>query len=441
MSEAQLPPEATSSSNQGDPEVLRTIGAGRSRGRRWLAVVGILLGIGLLAATVVYFRLEREKQPTERFITAKAQLADLRETVVATGTLSPLDSVEVGAEVSGRVVRVNVDINDPVKNGQVLVEIDPEQLEARVEESQAQLVSAQAALRNAKTTAKEAELKATRTRELHGRGLVSNQELEAAEAALERAQASVSSSSAQITVAQAGLKLTKTSRGKAVIRSPIDGIVLARTVEEGQTVTAGFQTPILLTLARDLRQMQLKVDVDEADIGKVRQGATATFVVDAYSKRKFESTVQRLNNLPKPDSTVVTYEALLSVDNRELLLKPGMTATATIVASEHKGVLSVPNAALRFEPAAPKAAEAPARTQLPIPGIGAGPFGGNRPRGAPSAGDGQRRVRESVYVLEGGRPKRVPVEVGVSDGQRTEIRSQQIREGSEVIVDSEGVSG
>lgn len=435
-----MPPTETTTSNQGDPEVLRTIGAGRSRSRRWLGWLLVVLALGLVVGLVLYFRAERDKQPAERFITEKARLADLRETVVATGTLSPLDSVEVGAEVTGRVVNVNVDINDPVKTGQVLVEIDPEQLEARVEESQAQLVSAQAALRNAKTTAKEAELKASRTRELHGRGLVSNQELEAAEAALERAQASVSSSSAQITVAQAGLKLSKTNRGKALIRSPIDGIVLARSVEPGQTVTAGFQTPILLTLARDLRQMQLEVDVDEADIGKVRQGAKASFVVDAYAKRKFESTVLRLNNVPKPESTVVTYQALLSVDNQELLLKPGMTATATIVASEHKGVLSVPNAALRFEPPAPKAAGAPTRSNLPIPGLG-GPFG-NRPRPAGSAGNGQRaRASDAVYVLEAGQPRRVPVEVGASDGQRTEIKSDEIRDGTEVIVDSEGVAG
>jgi HlyD family secretion protein len=188
--------------------------------------------------------------------------------------------------------------------------------------------------------------------------------------------------------------------------------------------------------------MQLKVDIDEADIGKVTQGLNATFVVDAYQKRRFDSKVLRLNNLPKPETTVVTYEALLSVDNQERLLKPGMTATATIVTSEHQGVLSVPNAALRFEPAAAKGPEAAARPNLPIPGLGAGPFGGpNRPRGAPGAGDGARRKGDAVYVLEAGRPRRVPVEVGASDGQRTEVRSPALKPGSEVVIDSEGVSG
>jgi HlyD family secretion protein len=426
--------------SQGDPEVLKAIGPGRTPSGSLLRWLLFAVGVALVAGAVFYFRAQREKEPKERFITAKAQLADLSETVVATGTLSPLDSVEVGAEVTGRVVRVNVDINDQVKAGQILVEIDPDQLNARVEESQAQLLSAQASLKNAKTTVHEAELKATRTRELHGRGLVSNQEMEAADAALERAKSSVTSASAQITVAQAGLKQAQTSRSKARILSPIDGIVLARTVEEGQTVTAGFQTPVLFTLARDLTQMQLKVDVDEADIGKVAQGGRATFVVDAYPKRKFDSKVIRLNNLPKPDSTVVTYEALLTVDNQERLLKPGMTATATIVASEHKGVLSVPNAALRFQPTGTAATQGSAaqRPNLPIPGLG-GPMGGRiRPPGASGAARMGGRG-ESVYVLENGQPKRLRIEVGASDGQRTEVKSDALKPGTEVIVDSEAV--
>ena len=427
--------------SQGDPEVLKAIGPGRTRSGSLLRWLLLAVGVALVAGAVFYFRAQREKEPKERFITAKALLADLSETVVATGTLSPLDSVEVGAEVTGRVVKVSVDINDQVKAGQILVEIDPDQLNARVEESQAQLLSAQASLKNAKTTVHEAELKATRTRELHGRGLVSNQEMEAADAALERAKSSVTSASAQITVAQAGLKQAQTSRSKARILSPIDGIVLARSVEEGQTVTAGFQTPVLFTLARDLTQMQLKVDVDEADIGKVAQGGRATFVVDAYPKRKFDSKVIRLNNLPKPDSTVVTYEALLTVDNQERLLKPGMTATATIVASEHKGVLSVPNAALRFQPTGTAAAQGSAaqRPSLPIPGLG-GPMGGRaRPPGASGAARMGGRG-ESVYVLENGQPKRLRIEVGASDGQRTEVKSDVLKPGTEVIVDSEAVS-
>lgn len=434
-------PNPTSSTSSGDPEVLRTLNAGRGKKGRILRWLLAALALAAVVAAIVVVQKRRAEQPTERFITAKAETGDVRETVVATGTLSPLDSVEVGAEVTGRVVRVSADINDQVTLGQVLVEIDPQPLEARLEESQAQLVSAQAALKNAKTTVTEAELKAARTRELHGRGLVSNQELEAAEAARDRAQSSVVSANAQVTVAQAGLKLARTNLGKAVIKSPIDGIVLSRTIEPGQTVTAGFQTPILLTLARDLTQMELRVDVDEADVGKVRQGASATFVVDAYQKRRFQSKVLRLNNLPKAETTVVTYEALLSVDNQERLLKPGMTATATIVASEQKGVLTVPNAALRYEPTSgAPGGGAQARPNLPIPGLGAGPYG-RPPRSGAGGGGARTRGGDAVYVLEAGRPKRVAVEVGVTDGQRTEVRSPELRPGSEVVIDSEAVTG
>lgn len=443
---------------RGDPEVVKKLGVGKGRtARRWLSRLVILLVVGLLVGGVVFWRVQVGKTPTERWVTAAAEIGDLRETVTATGTLNPLDSVEVGAEVTGRVVNVHVDINDPVKAGQVLVEIDPEQLVARIEESQAQLRGAQATYTERKATVTENELKAQRLRELHKKGLVSDQELETAEAALARAKASMTSSSAQVTVAQAGLKSASTSRSKAQITSPIDGIVLARSVEPGQTVTSGFQTPILFTLARDLTQMQLKVDVDEADVGKVSEGQSARFTVDAYPGRNFNSKVTRLNNLPKAGTTVITYEALLTVDNTERLLRPGMTATATIVTSEKKGVLSVPNAALRFRPTAPgSSAAAPPGIGLPVPGLGGGgnPLrgvgrggsqrggGGARPAGSSGAGSAARSEggRGTVYVVRGEAGlAAVEVRTGSSDGRRTEVAGDGITPGTEVVVDVEEV--
>ncbi|MCE7893780.1 MAG: efflux RND transporter periplasmic adaptor subunit, partial [Sorangiineae bacterium PRO1] len=343
---------------------------GKSRKvRRWLWRVLALLLVGAIVAGVLIWRARTKGATTESFVTAPVELGSLRETVTATGTLSPLDAVEVGAEVTGRVLKVHVDVNDQVKVGQVLVEIDQEQLNARVEESQAQLSAASSSARNARASVKEAELKAQRIRELNKRGLASAQELETAEATLERAKASVGSASAQVTVARAGLKSAKTSQGKAVIKSPIDGIVLARSVEPGQTVTSGFQTPVLFTLARDITQMQLKVDVDEADVGKVKDGQPATFVVDAHPKRQFRSKVVRLNNLPKAGTTVITYEGLLTVDNSERLLRPGMTATATIVTQQVKDALTVPNAALRFRPKSAAAGGTSRGAALPVPGL------------------------------------------------------------------------
>jgi HlyD family secretion protein len=426
---------------RGDPEVLKKLGVGRPRrGRR--IVVGLLVGalVAAAAAGIVVFRRRAARDAEPSYVTAAAERGDLRETVTATGTLSPLDAVEVGAEVSGRVTRVLVDVNDVVKKDQLLVELDTEQLMARVDESQAQLRSAQASQLSSGATVKEAEAKAVRAREMHQRGLISDQDLESAEATLARAKASVSTSAAQTTVAAASLKSAKTSLGKATIRAPIDGIVLARTVEVGQTVTAGFQTPVLFTLARGLEKMQLEIDVDEADVGRVREGQAATFVVDAYPKRVFRSTLVKLGNLPKAGTTVVTYQATLTVENPERLLKPGMTATATIVTSEEKDVLSVPNAALRFEPPAPPGS-AKASPGLPIPGLGAPMRGmgmGRGPRAAGSAQPGgsfERTRRQHVYVLKNGAPAKVSVEVGATDGRRTAVKGDGVAPGTPVIVD------
>jgi HlyD family secretion protein len=425
---------------RGDPDVLSKLGAARRRrSSPWLTRVVAVVLVAAAGGGLWYWRAKASAPKAPNYVTAEVVRGDLREVVTATGTLRPLDAVEVGAEVSGRVTAVTVDINDIVTKGQILVELDTDQLQARLEESQAQLQSAQASQRNSSATVKEAESKAARASEMHKRGLISDQDLEAAQAALDRARASVSSSAAQTTVAAAGLKSARTSLGKAIIKSPIDGIVLARSVEVGQTVTAGFQTPILFTLAKDLNQMQLKIDVDEADVGRIQQDQAATFVVDAHPKRTFSSKLVKLGNLPKSGTAVVAYEAELTVDNKDRLLKPGMTATATIVTSEKKEVLSVPNAALRFQPPA-KTAPTSARSALPVPGLGGnmrgmgmGRGGGQRQR---QRADGEERVvRQRVYVLKQGSLMPITVEVGASDGRRTEIRGQGIEPGMQVVVD------
>ncbi len=430
----------------GDPQVLAKLGVGKSRTfRRWLGRAIALLVLLAVGAGVWIWRVRSSSAKVESYVTAPVEQGDLRETVTATGTLSPLDAVEVGAEVTGRVLKVHVDVNDRVKEGQILVEIDQEQLSARVDESQAQLRSAEASSRNSRASVKEAQLKADRVRELAKRGLSSAQELETAEATLERAKAQVGTASAQVTVARAGLKLSKTNQGKALIKSPIDGIVLARSVEPGQTVTSGFQTPVLFTLARDITEMRLLVDVDEADVGKVVDDLAASFVVDAYPKRQFPSKVVRLNNLPKAGTSVITYEGLLTVDNSERLLRPGMTATATIVVQQVKGVLTVPNAALRYRPKSAAGATSTGAA-LRMPGLG-GPgmgrsSGGSRPAGSAASGGsaapgGERQRRDAVYIVRNGQAVRVPVETGVTDGKRTEVKSPELAAGAEVVTDIE----
>ena len=393
--------------------MLRAAGPPRSKNRRfrWL-LIGLIGCVASWAVTVAYRRSQAPKPTT--FMTVPLARGNLTETVTAVGTLAPVDAVELGAEVTGRLTRVLVDVNDAVSEGQVLAEIDPEQLAARVRETSAQLETANANERSARATLAEAQTKAERVRALHDEGIASGDELATAGAALDRARANVGVAAAQISVANAGLASARSMLARAVIRAPISGIVLSRTVEPGQTVTAGFQTPILFTLARDLTKLELEVEVDEADIGKVHEGQTASFVVDAYPGRTFASRVLVLHNLPKEGATIVTYAAVLAVDNQDRSLRPGMTATAEIVTGQFSDVLLVDNAALRFEP--PRPVGARRRGLLPIPGFGPGAM---RP---PERPDATASAEDRIFLSDAsGAARRVLVDVLATDGTRSAI--------------------
>jgi HlyD family secretion protein len=409
----QRPPSNTLTTDRAD--VLRAAGPPRSRNRRWRwLAVGLIGATASWGLTVAYRRSQAPKPTT--FVTVPLARGNLTETVTAVGTLAPVDAVELGAEVTGRLTRVLVDVNDSVSEGQVLAEIDPEQLSARVRETSAQLETASANERSARATLAEAQTKAERVKALHDEGIASGDELATAGAALDRARANVGVAVAQISVANAGLASARSMLARAVIRAPISGIVLSRTVEPGQTVTAGFQTPILFTLARDLSELELEVEVDEADIGKVREGQTASFAVDAYPGRTFASRLLQLHNLPKEGATIVTYAAVLAVHNQDRSLRPGMTATAEIVTGQFSDVLLVDNAALRFQPPRPMAARR--RGFLPIPGFGAGPM---RPPERP-APDNAASAQEHIFLSDAsGAPRRVAVDVLATDGTRSAI--------------------
>ncbi|HEY8946428.1 MAG TPA: efflux RND transporter periplasmic adaptor subunit, partial [Polyangiaceae bacterium] len=339
--------------NDQRPDGARIVAMAKARRRRSriLKALGFTLVAGV-AGVFGFRRLASSEEPEYRYTSVPAKRGDLREVVTATGTLKGRDSVDVGAQISGRIATVHVDVNDEVKAGQVLAEIDPAQLRSRVEQSRAQVRAADASIRLARATAVQAKMEVARARELNQKGLISSKELEAAEADAERSAASVASSEAQATLARATLKDAETSLSWSTIRAPIDGIVLARLVEPGQTVAASLQSPVLFTLARDLTQLELRVDIGEADVGRVQRGQAASFVVDAWPTLTFASRVVNVHNLPTAGQTVVTYQGVLEVDNKDMKLRPGMTATATIVSSERKDVLLVPNAALRFTPPA-----------------------------------------------------------------------------------------
>jgi HlyD family secretion protein len=397
-------------------DVLRAAGPPRSKGRRWRWLALALLGAAGTTGAVLAMQHSRAPKPPS-FLTAPLAKGDLTQTVTAVGTLAPVDSVDLGTVVTGKLIRVLVDVNDHVKAGQVMAEIDPEQLQAQVRQSAAQLESAKANQVSARVTLNEAKIKAQRADELHAQGLVTTDDRDTAHAALERAQAALGVANAQTTVAQASLTTAQTQLSHAVIKAPIDGMVLARAVEPGQTVTAGFQTPVLFTLARDLTKLELSVEVDEADIAKVKEGQEASFTVDAYPGRTFPSKVLLLHNLPKAGSTVITYTALLSVDNEDRSLRPGMTATASIVTDHLNDVLLVENAALRFEPPRPAAER---RGFLPFPGFG----GGRRPGGGGPGGAAGRGAPagDRIFIADAsGAPRRMPVTVLATDGTRTAI--------------------
>jgi HlyD family secretion protein len=406
-----------------------------ARRKRRALIQRLVIGLVVVAGVAAFMwqRSVNSKTAGPRYVTAEVKRGGLRETVTATGKFKGLGSVDVGAQISGRVAKVLVDFNDQVKAGQVLAEIDPAQLASRVEQSRAQVSAADASVRLAKATAAQSKASLARAKEMSEKGLISSKELEAAQADAERAEASVASSQSQATLSRASLRDAETSLSWSSIKSPMDGVVLARLVEPGQTVAASLQSPVLFTVASDLTQLLLYVDVDEADIGKLREGQEAMFTVGAWPSRKFPSKVVSVRNLPTAGQTVVTYQAVLSVDNKELLLRPGMTATANIVISDRKDVLVVPDAALRYSPPAPakeKTASLPLMPMTP-------PRSGGQRRQFPKGENTLGAAQGVVWILESGKPKRTVVEIGVSDGQSTEIVTGPLKEGSVVITDQE----
>jgi HlyD family secretion protein len=302
-----------------------------------------------------------------------------------------------------------------------------------VMQSRASLASAKAKVEDARATLAEAQLKLTRVKDLNGRGNASKQDLDNAVAADGRARAAISSAQAQVDVAQANLNSDETTLTKAEIKSPINGIVMSRTAERGQVVAATFQTPVLFKLAEDLTKMELLVDVDEADIGHVQEGQKAGFTVDAFQDRQFPATITQVRFSPKTVDSVVTYQAVLAVDNSDLTLRPGMTATASITTATREDATLLPNAALRFQPPVQARsggdgpAQPPGLFRMFVPrGMGAP----NNPNvAAKSAGATQR-----IWTLSGGQLQPIQVKVGLSDGQHTEITEGGLKAGDQVVV-------
>jgi HlyD family secretion protein len=369
-------------------------------------VAGMILIIVAIGAGA-YFLLKGGDQ-SPKYRTEKVSRGNVRATVTATGTVNAVTTVLVGTQVSGTIKNLYVDYNSPVKKGQLLAQIDPDTFEAQVQQARANLLLAKANEGKAAASLIDAKRTRDRNRMLFNRNLIAQSDLDTAETNAAVALSQLSAAGAQVAQTRAALSYAEISLRYTRIISPIDGTVISRNVDVGQTVAASFQTPTLFTIAQDLTRMQIDANVDEADIGKVKVHQPVEFTVDAYPDFVFAGKVAEMRSAPISVQNVVTYDVVVRVDNPDLRLKPGMTANVSIILADKVGVLRVPNGALRF-----RLAEAE--------------LGG---KSSPPRGKGQ-----GVWVLKENKPEHVAVMPGISDGTFTEILSANPREGERVIIE------
>lgn len=341
-----------------------------------LRKLGVLVAVLVLAGGGWHYWNKRSQAAADSgYRTETVQRGDIRVAISATGTLSAITTVTVGSQISGQVTDVLVDFNSPVKKGDVLARIDPSTYQAQLEQGNAQIASARAQLAQAQASLRNATLDFQRKQELAGQKLIARSDLDVSRAAHDQAQAQVAAAQAQIRQQSAALKTTQVNIARAVITSPVDGVVLTRSIDPGQTVAASFSAPVLFTIARDLSKMKIELAVDESDIGQVKLGQTVSFTADAFPDRQFKGVVQQVRMAATTTNNVVTYPVVVSVDNADGTLLPGLTVNAQIEVSKRDGVLKVGNAALRYKPA-----EGSPLADMKPEGASAG--GGNGGRGA-----------------------------------------------------------
>jgi HlyD family secretion protein len=402
----------------------------RSRWTGW--VIWTVILAGLAGGGYWYWQGQASATETVRYTTKPVGKGDITVIVTAVGTVQPIQQVEVSSLIAGTIAEVTVEINDVVTKGQVLARLDTSSLEAELARDQASLSARRAEVEDAIATQDAALAALTRAEKLRVRGLNSEEDLAAAATAKRRADATLASARANVHVAEANVKLSQTSIDKADIVAPIDGMVLDMTADLGQTVSAGGATTALFTLAHDLGQMQLQIDVDEADIGKVELGDMATFTVDAYLGQTFPASVSSLRFAPQEVDGVVTYATILDIDNSDHRLRPGMTASADVTVEQTVGVLAVPNAAFRYTPPVAQAGRQQSSGLLGMLFSGGPPGGGNRQRTS-ITNEVDRDGFRNLYVLKDGVATKISVKTGLTDGDLTEIVEGPLAEGDEVV--------
>jgi HlyD family secretion protein len=415
---------------------------------------GAATALGALAVAVGLGGCKGGK-PAVQWETAAVDRGRIVARVTATGTLSALVTVQVGSQVSGRIQQLFADFNSPVKKGQLIAKIDPQLFQASLEQARANHAAAQGNLEKAKVQAAQAEIDFRRQSNLAERKLVAQADFDNAKTNLMAAKAQIAVNVGNLAQAKAALNQAKVNLAYTSIVSPTDGVVISRSVDVGQTVAASLQAPTIFVIAEDLRKMQVDTSVAEADVGKLTAGMDATFVVDAYPGERFRGKVRQIRNAAQTVQNVVTYDAVIDVDNAELKLRPGMTANVTFVFANRENVLRVPNAALRFR-LSPEVSGALKLDGKSGKGIDAGAAGGaaealagagaraggrQRAGGGPGASPDDTPDRKTVWLLDGGVPRSIRIKTGASDGTKTEVVEGGLAEGNLVITDATVTGG
>jgi HlyD family secretion protein len=403
-----------------------------TRGRLiWLVAIG-------LAVAFILYRCTKVADAAPEYQTAAAEVDTVVSRVSTSGSLQAVVTVEVGSQVSGRIQELYADFNSPVKKGQRIAKIDPSLFQASVVQGEANVTAARANVTRLKVAAEDAERQARRATEVYALRLISETERDTAVSNARSALASVDQGEGQLAQARAALDQARTNLRYTDIVSPTDGVVISRAVNVGQTVAASLSAPVIFTIAQDLKKMEVHTNVAESDIGRLKPGMRVSFTVDAYPGEPFRGAIRDIRNAPQVVQNVVTYDAVIDVDNPDLKLKPGMTATVSVVTDRSRDVLTVPNAALRFRP---ESADAP--------GAGAGPAGGQRANAGGAGGQRRERreaddadgdgaaapvvIKRTVYVLVNEKLEPREITTGITDGRVTEVTGGTLKQGETVI--------
>jgi HlyD family secretion protein len=387
----------------------------------------IVLALLVLGAGGASWRYRVSHRPPEvQYGTAPAERRHIVGRITASGTLSALVTVQVGTQVSGRVQKLNADFNSPVKKGEVVAKIDPQLFEASVQQAQANYQSGQAGVITAQAGALNADKQYARTKALHEQNLAAQSDLDTAEANVAISHAAIDSAKASLAQALASLHQANVNLSYTNIVSPIDGVVISRSVDVGQTVAASLSTPTLFTIAQDLTKMQVDTNVAEGDVGRLEVGMKAFFTVDSFPGQRFVGKIRQIRNSATTVQNVVTYDAVIDVDNTDLKLRPGMTANVTVVYAERQKALAIPNAALRFRPPPSLASSAASSGETPH----------RRPHSAPGGAPNDAGEPRTIWVIRGGGPQAVSVHTGLTDGTITEVIDGDVNEGDQVVVDA-----